>query len=145
MPRARYVCALAVGFALAHLVVAIAYPGSLRVAGSSTPASLRRAVVPVACSVVAKRPRRMAVHPCRPIVPSVRRPLLQVVLADAANVSQPSVADMGYLAFYPLAACAIVLLLRARLPSLTRALVLDASVGALAVLAIVAALVSRVC
>ena len=62
-------------------------------------------------------------------------------LADAAHVSQPSVADFGYLAFYPLAGCAIVLLMRARLPSLARALVLDAAVGALAVLAIVAALV----
>ena len=76
-------------------------------------------------------------------MPGVRRPLLESFLADAANVSQPSVADFGYLAFYPFAACAIVLLLRTRLRSFPRALVLDASVGALAVLAIVAALVFR--
>ena len=62
-------------------------------------------------------------------------------LAGAAHVSQPSVADLGYLAFYPLAGAAVVLLLRARLRTLSRALVLDATVGALAVLAVVAALV----
>jgi diguanylate cyclase (GGDEF)-like protein/PAS domain S-box-containing protein len=140
--RTRYFCALAVAFALAHLVVAIAYPGSLAT-GWLTNASFVSAALLCLWRAVSSRSDRAAwlCIGAGLLCQTFGDRYFKWFLADAANVSQPSVADFGYLTFYPLAACAIVLLLRARLPSLGRALVLDAAVGALAVLAIVAALV----
>ena len=53
----------------------------------------------------------------------------------------PSIADVLWLAFYPFAYCAIVLLVRARLSGLRRGLWLDGVIGACAVAAVCAAIV----
>ena len=66
-----------------------------------------------------------------------------VVLAERADIPVPSVADAGWLAFYPLAYVAIILLLRARLSGLRHGLWLDGVIGALAVGAFSAAVVAE--
>jgi len=66
-----------------------------------------------------------------------------LVLADRASIPTPSMADAGWLAFYPLAYVAIILLLRARVSGLRRGLWLDGIIGALAVGALCAAIVAE--
>ena len=53
----------------------------------------------------------------------------------------PSVADLGYLAFYPLAFCGIVSLMRSRIPAASRMVWVDGITAALAIGALSAALV----
>ena len=114
--RPRYFCALAVAFALAHLVVAIAYPGSLAT-GWLINASFVSAALLCLWRAASSRSDRAAwlCIGAGLLCQAFGDRYYKSFLADAANVSQPSVADFGYLAFYPLAACAIVLLLRTRL------------------------------
>lgn len=62
------------------------------------------------------------------------------VLADRATVPIPSLADAGYLAFYPLAYAALVALLRSRIGAFPVARWLDGAIVGSAVAALVAAL-----
>ena len=62
-------------------------------------------------------------------------------VAGRPSAPSPSFADLGYLAVYPLAYVALVLLLRARVPRLLPSLWLDGVLGALAVAAAGAAIV----
>ena len=62
-------------------------------------------------------------------------------VAGRPSAPSPSFADLGYLAVYPLAYVALVLLLRARVPRLHPSLWLDGVLGALAVAAAGAAIV----
>jgi two-component system cell cycle response regulator len=67
-----------------------------------------------------------------------------LVLMDLEEMPYPSLADVGYLAFYPAAYVGLVLLLRARAPRVSSALWLDGLVCALACVAVGAALVLNV-
>ena len=64
-------------------------------------------------------------------------------LADMPTVPVPSLADAGWLAFYPLAYLAIILLLRAQVSGLRRGLWLDGIIGVLAVGALSTAVLSE--
>ncbi len=64
-----------------------------------------------------------------------------VVLMDLAEIPYPSLADVGYLGFYPPAYAGLVLLLRARAPRLSSGVWLDGILCALAGAAVGAALV----
>ena len=64
-----------------------------------------------------------------------------VAYADVANPPFPSVADIGYLAFYPLAATGIFLLIRARARTLDWRLWMDGVIAALGTAAVGAAIV----
>src|SRR5205814_3558873 len=64
----------------------------------------------------------------------------QVYGADP-NPPAPSVADIGYLAFYPFAFAGFILLVRSRVPKLTPAVWLDGITASLAVGAVGAAVV----
>ena len=70
---------------------------------------------------------------------------LYFVLAfwSSDEIPIPSPADYGYLAFYPLAYCAVVMLLRARVAGIQRSLWVDGLVAALAVAALADALLFR--
>jgi diguanylate cyclase (GGDEF)-like protein len=63
------------------------------------------------------------------------------VLSQRAEVPIPSLADAGYLLFYPGSYVALALLVRARMPGFRRSLWLDGAIAALAVSALAAALV----
>ena len=123
----RRLCVLAVGVAVAHLAVTIAAPGSAAAGWLINAAFVSGALLALWRATSSRSDRAAWVCIGAALLcQAFGDRYYKLFLADAAHVSQPSVADVGYLAFYPLAACAIVLLLRARLPSLTRALVLDA-------------------
>ncbi len=64
-----------------------------------------------------------------------------VVLGNLAEIPYPSLADVGYLGFYPAAYAGLVLLLRARAPRLSSGVWLDGILCALAGAAVGAALV----
>ena len=61
-------------------------------------------------------------------------------LSQREEVPIPSLADAGYLSFYPMSYVALVLLVRARMPGFRRSLWLDGAIAALAVSALAAAL-----
>ena len=63
-----------------------------------------------------------------------------VALAHLEEVPIPSLADAGYLAFYPACYVGLALLVKARMPSFRRSLWLDGAIAALAVAALAAAL-----
>lgn len=138
--RLQYVYALAIGVAVAHLIVAIAYPGSLATGWLINAAFVAGALLCLWRAASSRSDR--AVWSCVGVgllFQAFGNRYYRSFLADDAFVSQPSVADLGYLAFYPLAGCAIVLLLGSRLRS--DSFVLDATVATLAVLSLVTALV----
>ena len=62
------------------------------------------------------------------------------VLSQREEVPIPSLADAGYLIFYPACYIALALLVKARMPSFRRSLWLDGAIAALAVSALAAAL-----
>ena len=62
------------------------------------------------------------------------------VLAQREEVPIPSLANAGYLAFYPACYVALALLVKARMPSFRRSLWLDGAIAALAVSALAAAI-----
>jgi diguanylate cyclase (GGDEF)-like protein len=63
-----------------------------------------------------------------------------LVLVNQEEVPIPSLADAGYLAFYPACYVALALLVKARMPGFRRSLWLDGAIAALAVSAAAAAL-----
>src|SRR6266498_5033947 len=66
-----------------------------------------------------------------------------LTIANDVNPPFPSVADIGFLAVYPLAYAAILLLLRSRMGTLRGSLWLDGVIGGLAVAALGTAVVSQ--
>jgi diguanylate cyclase (GGDEF)-like protein/PAS domain S-box-containing protein len=133
---------LAVAVAVAHLAVTIAYPGSAATGWLINAAFVSGALLALWRAASSRSDRAAWVCIGAGLLfQAFGDRYYKLFLADAAHVSQPSVADFGYLAFYPLAAAAVLLLLRTRLRSLARGLALDAAVGALAALALVAALI----
>jgi diguanylate cyclase (GGDEF)-like protein/PAS domain S-box-containing protein len=138
----RRLCMLAVGVAVAHLAVTIAAPGSAAAGWLINAAFVSGAVLALWRAASSRSDRAAWVCIGAGLLcQAFGDRYYKLFLADAVHVSQPSVADVGYLAFYPLAAAAVLLLLRTRLRSLARGLALDAAVGALAALALVAALI----
>lgn len=138
----RRLCVLAVAVVAAHLAVTIAYPGSAAAGWLINAAFVSGALLALWRAASSRSDRAAWVCIGAGLLcQAFADRYYKLFLADAVHVSQPSVADFGYLAFYPLAAAAVLLLLRTRLRSLARALVLDAAVGALAALTLVAALI----
>jgi diguanylate cyclase (GGDEF)-like protein len=131
---------LGVGVAVAHVGIAIAAPGSPATGWLINGAFVIGAALCLLRAGASRRERVAWVCVGAGLLCQAGADrYYKTFLADAAHVSQPSVADFGYLAFYPLVGVAIVLMLRARAQSVTRALALDAAVAAFAVLAVVAA------
>ena len=140
--RPRPLLGLAVAVAVAHLIAVIVSPGSSATGWLINAAFVAGALLCLwrAASLRSDRAAWVCVG-VGLLCQAFGDRYYKLFLADAVYVTQPSVADFGYLAFYPLAGAAVALMLRPRLKSMSRALILDAVVGALAVVAIVAALV----
>jgi diguanylate cyclase (GGDEF)-like protein len=138
----RILIALGFGVAVAHLAVALVAPGSVATGWLINAAFVTGAALCLWRAASTRRERVAWVCVgagllCQALADRYYKEVLQ----SSAHVSQPSVSDFGFLAFYPLVGVAIVLMLRARVQSVTRSLALDAAVAALAVLTLVATFV----
>jgi diguanylate cyclase (GGDEF)-like protein len=141
-PGPRLLAALGVGAVVAHLTIAIADPGAGATGWLINATFITGAALCLWRSTSSRRGRiAWACVGAGLLFQALADRYYKQVLANQAHVSQPSLADFGYLAFYPFAAVAIVLLLRSRVTSITRPLLLDAAVVGLAVMAAVAAFV----
>jgi diguanylate cyclase (GGDEF)-like protein len=138
--RLRLLIALGVGVATTHLVVALAEPGSVATGWLINAAFVIGAGLCLWRAGASRHERvAWACVGAGLLCQALADRYYKSVLAGQAQVSQPSLADFGFLAFYPLVAIGIVAMLRSRVSSATRPLMLDAAVLALAVAAVASA------